>query len=205
MSYQLSKGSTYAIAKSMTKCYLGLGWDVNNGASPYPFDLDVIALLTDQSNRLLPEPNGVVYYNNPTFPSCNWQNNGARNESIIKNQPIWLSADNRTGDGDGDDEYLQIDFSKLPTNVTQIIIAVTLYDANLRKQSFGQLQNAFIRIAQDENYPDLARYEINQKFTAETCLVFGRLFRKDNGWTFEAIGKANGFDLGQLISEFSRI
>jgi tellurium resistance protein TerD len=205
MSYQLSKGSTYAIAKAMTKCYLGLGWDVNYNTSAYPFDLDVVALITDQANKLLPEPNGVVFYNNPTFPNCSWQNNGSRNEIVIKNQPVWLSADNRDGTGDGDDEYLHIDFAKLPPNVTQITIAVVLYDGELRKQSFGQLQNAFIRVAQGENYPDLARYEINQKFTNETCLIFGRLFKKDNSWTFEAVGKANKFDLGQLINEFSRL
>lgn len=203
MNYNLKKGENYQIAKSITTCYIGLGWDVNQSYGFYAYDLDVVVLLTDNQNKLLPFPNGVVFYNNPTFPVCNWQNNGGRDESIIKKQVIWLSADNRDGIGDGDDEYLYLDLTKIPSEVSQIIIAVTIHEAGLRKQTFGQIQNAFVRIAQGENYPDLARYDINQTFTTETCLIFGRLYRQNSGWTFEAVGKANNFDLQQLIDTFS--
>lgn len=203
MGYNLTKGQSYALDKTITKYYIGLGWDVNTLFNTFPYDLDVVVLLTDNNGKLLPYPNGVVFYNNPTYPACNWQNGTLRNENIIQQQPIWLSPDNRTGQGDGDDEYVNVDLQKIPQDVGQIIIAVVMHEATTRKQSFGQVTNAFVRIAQGENYPDQARYNITDKFTTETCLIMGRIYRQNNAWSFEASGKANSFSLQQLIDTLS--
>lgn len=201
MTYELTKGGGgYDLDKSLRKCYIGLGWDMDGNN----FDLDVVALMINNRGKLIPSPNGVVFYNNPTYPSCNWKDGyGNRNESIIQKQPVWLSPDNRTGEGDGDDEFIHINLTSLPIEVSDIMIAVSIYGSAGSNQNFGKIKNAFVRIAETETSSDLAIYRINQKFTNETCLVAATLHRSSSGWEFKAIGKANNFDLGQLINSFS--
>jgi tellurium resistance protein TerD len=204
MTYNLKKGDSYALAKTLNQCYIGLGWDINKSGSGYSYDLDVVALLLNESGKLIPPPHGVVFYNNPTFPSLpehEWKRNGNRQENIIRLQAIWLSSDNRSGEGANDDEYIKIDFTKFPMPVSQIIIAACIYDAKARKQSFGNVRNSYIRIAQDAGQSDMARYDLETSFRSETCLVFGRLYNQ-RGWNFEAIGNGTHDDLDSLINSY---
>jgi tellurium resistance protein TerD len=205
MGYNLKKGESYSLAKTMSKCYIGLGWDINQTGSGYPFDLDVVALLLNDHGWLLPAPYGVVFYNNPTFPSLaenEWKQRGKRNEELIQKQAIWISGDDRTGDDGGDDEFIHIDFTKISQNVQQIIVAVCIYDAGIRKQTFGSI-NSYVRIAQDANYPDMARYDIDDNFKSETSLILGRLYLQNGTWQFEAMGKGTNDDLESLINSYA--
>ena len=205
MGYNLKKGESYSLAKTMTKCYVGLGWDINQSGSGYPYDLDVVALLLNEHGWLLPAPYGVVFYNNPTFPSLpetEWKRQGKRNEEVIQKQPIWVSGDDRTGEDGGDDEFLHIDFTRLSMNVQQIIVAVCIYEAGVRKQSFGSI-NSYVRIAQDAGLPDMARYDIDDQFKTETALVLGKLALVNGTWQFQALGKGSNDDLDSLINSYA--
>ena len=205
MGYNLKKGESYSLAKTMTKCYVGLGWDINKSGGGYSFDLDVVALLLNDHGWLLPPPYGVVFYNNPTFPSLpetEWKRQGKRNEAVIQKQAIWVSGDNRSGEGNGDDEFLHIDFTRLSMNVQQIIVAACIYEGSTRRQTFGSIKS-FIRIAQDDAAPDIARYNINEQFKTETTLVLGKLALQNGNWQFQAMGTGSNDDLDSLINSYA--
>jgi tellurium resistance protein TerD len=206
MSYKIKKGESYSFSKNLNQYYIGLGWDINQSGNGYQYDLDVVALLLNDLGWLLPPPYGVVFYNNPCFPHLpenEWMKNGKRNEELIRSQAIWISSDNRDGFGDGDDEFMKIDFSKLTPNVHQIVIAACIYDGNVRRQSFQYVKNSFIRIAAEAHAPDVVRYDLNQNFGSETCMILGRLYKKNEQWSFEAMGKATHDSLETLIDSYS--
>lgn len=180
MSINLSKGQKVDLTKGnpgLKKIMVGLGWDVNAYDSGAAFDLDAAAFMLGVYGKC-PTEKEFVFYGNLTHPS----------ESVIH------MGDNLTGEGDGDDEQIQIDLSKIPSNVEKIAFTVTIYDADQRRQNFGQVSNAFIRIVDETTNVELIRYDLGEDFSIETAVVVGELYKKDGEWKFNAIG--SGFQGG---------
>ncbi|MGG3451182.1 MULTISPECIES: TerD family protein [Bacillaceae] len=182
MSIKLSKGQKIDLTKTnpgLVKGVIGLGWDTNKYSGGQAFDLDASAFLVDANNRCQND-HDFIFYNNLQHPS------GA----------VVHTGDNRTGEGDGDDEQLVVDFSTIPSYVQRIGIAVTIHDAELRSQNFGQVSNAFVRLADEATGQELLRFDLGEDFSIETAVVFCELYKHGNDWKFSAVG--SGFSGGLM-------
>lgn len=180
MPINLTKGQKVDLTKgnpSLTKLMVGLGWDVNAFDSGSAFDLDASAFLCG-ANGKCPTEKEFVFYGNLEHTS-----------GAVKHM-----GDNLTGEGDGDDEQIQVDLSMVPANVEKIAFTVTIYDAEGRKQNFGQVSNAFIRIVDEVTNTEIIRYDLGEDFSIETAVVVGELYRHNGEWKFNAIG--SGFQGG---------
>lgn len=180
MPISLSKGQKVDLTKGnpgLKHLMVGLGWDVNTFDSGADFDLDAAAFLLNSSGKC-PTEKEFVFYSNLEHPS-----------GAVKHM-----GDNLTGEGEGDDEQIQVDLTKIPENVEKIAFTVTIYDADVRRQNFGQVSNAFIRIVDESNNTELIRYDLGEDFSIETAVVVGELYRHNGEWKFNAIG--SGFQGG---------
>lgn len=180
MGINLSKGQKVDLTKGnpgLKNIMVGLGWDVNAFDSGADFDLDAAAFLLG-ANGKCPTEKEFVFYGNLKHSS------GAVNHM----------GDNLTGDGEGDDEQIQIDLGKIPAGIEKIAFTVTIYDADKRKQNFGQVSNAFIRIVDESANSELIRYDLGEDFSIETAVVVGEMYRNNGEWKFNAIG--SGFQGG---------
>lgn len=176
----LFKGQKVNLTKDnpgLSKILVGLGWDINKYDGGSAFDLDAEAFLTS-SNGKVTDDSDFVFYGNLQHSSGAVQHMG----------------DNRTGIGEGDDEQIRIDLSKIPAGIEKIAFTVTIYDAEARKQNFGQVSNAFIRIYDEANGKELIRYDLGEDFSVETAVVVGELYRQGAEWKFNAVG--SGFKGG---------
>lgn len=188
MGIQLSKGQRIDLTKTnpgLTKAIIGLGWDTNKYQGGHDFDLDASAFLVDANNKCQNDLD-FVFYNNLQHPS------GA----------VIHTGDNRTGEGDGDDEQLIVDFTKIPANVHRIGITVTIHDAEQRMQNFGQVSNAFVRLVDDSNNQELLRFDLGEDFSIETAVVVCELYRHGNDWKFNAIGSGFSGGLASLCRNY---
>lgn len=156
---------------------VGLGWDVNTFDSGADFDLDAAAFMVGENGKC-PTEKEFVFYGNLEHASGSVKHMG----------------DNLTGEGEGDDEQIQVDLSLIPANVTRIAFTVTIYDSDVRRQNFGQVSNAFIRIVDDVTGTELIHYDLGEDFSIETAVVVGELYRHNGEWKFNAIG--SGFQGG---------
>ena len=156
---------------------VGLGWDVNAFDSGADFDLDAAAFMVGENGRC-PTEKEFIFYGNLEHAS-----------GAVKHM-----GDNLTGAGEGDDEQIQIDLSKIPANVSKVAFTVTIYEAEVRGQNFGQVSNAFIRIVDESTGTELIRYDLGEDFSIETAVVVGELYRHNGEWKFNAIG--SGFQGG---------
>lgn len=166
----LQKGQRIEIG--LSKVGVGLGWDPNESTG-FDFDLDASAFMLG-SNKKLPKNEFFVFYNNQISPD------GA----------VESSGDDTTGgnsDG-GDDETLTIDLTKVDPNIQEIIFTVTIHEAEARKQNFGQVHNSYIRIYNAATNEEIARYDLDEDFSIETAVEFGRLYKRGSEWKFEAMG-----------------
>ena len=176
----LFKGQKVNLTKDnpgLSKILVGLGWDINKYDGGSAFDLDAEAFLIG-SNGKVPDDSDFIFYGNLQHSSGAVQHMG----------------DNRTGIGEGDDEQIRIDLSKIPAGIEKIAFTVTIYDAETRKQNFGQVSNAFIRIYDEANGKELIRYDLGEDFSVETAVVVGELYRQGAEWKFNAVG--SGFKGG---------
>lgn len=180
MPINLSKGQKIDLTKSnpnLKKILVGLGWDVNEFDSGYDFDLDASAFLVG-SNGKCPRETDFIFYGNLEHSS-----------GAVKHM-----GDNLTGSGEGDDEQIEVDLTKVPDNITKIAFTVTIYEAERRRQNFGQVNNSFIRIVDAVTDTELIRYDLGEDFSIETAIVVGELYRYNGAWKFNAIG--SGFQGG---------
>lgn len=180
MPINLSKGQKVDLTKGnpgLKNIMVGLGWDVNAFDSGADFDLDAAAFMLGASGKCITEKD-FVFYGNLSHVS------GAVNHM----------GDNLTGAGDGDDEQIQVDLSKVPAEIEKIAFTVTIYDADSRRQNFGQVSNAFIRLVDESTGSELIRYDLGEDFSIETAVVVGELYRHNGEWKFNAIG--SGFQGG---------
>ena len=180
MPINLSKGQKVDLTKgnpSLKKIMVGLGWDVNSFDSGADFDLDAAAFMVGENGKC-PTEKEVIFYGNLEHSS-----------GALKHM-----GDNLTGDGEGDDEQILVDLTAIPQNVSRIAFTVTIYDADARRQNFGQVSNAFIRIVDETTGNELIRYDLSEDFSIETAVVVGELYRYNGEWKFNAIG--SGFQGG---------
>lgn len=188
MAISLSKGQKVDLTKgnpSLTKVLVGLGWDTNKYDGGFDFDLDAAAFLLGGNGKVISDED-FVFYNNLKHKSGSVEHMG----------------DNLTGSGEGDDEQIKIDLSKIPANIDKIDFTVTIHEADTRKQTFGQVSNAFIRIADETNGKELIRYDLGEDFSVETALVVGEIYRHNGEWKFNAIGSGFSGGLAALCRNF---
>jgi tellurium resistance protein TerD len=169
MAINLQKGQRENI--DAPKFTIGLGWDTNNSSTGSAFDLDASLFLLGDNKKIVSDEH-FVFYNNLVSPD------GA----------VEHTGDNLTGDGDGDDEQVKIDLSKIDGKVNEICIVVTIHEAESRRQNFGQVRNSFIRIFNAETNEEVLKYELEEDFSIETAVEFGRVYKRENKWKFEAVG-----------------
>ncbi|BCB04122.1 TerD family protein [Bacillus sp. KH172YL63] len=188
MAIQLSKGQRIDLTKTnpgLIRAVIGLGWDTNKYQGGHDFDLDASAFLVDENDKCVNDQD-FIFYNNLSHPS----------ESVIH------TGDNLTGEGDGDDEQLIVDFSKIPSYVHKIGITVTIHDADARRQNFGQVSNAFVRLVDDASDNELLRFDLGEDFSIETAVVVCELYRHGNEWKFSAIGSGFSGGLADLCRNY---
>lgn len=174
MAVSLRKGQKVDLTKgnpSLKKILIGLGWDTNKYDGGFDFDLDAAAFLLGANGKVNSDDD-FVFYNNLKHKSGSVEHMG----------------DNLTGEGEGDDEEIKIDLEKVPANVEKIDFTVTIYDADVRKQTFGQVSNAYIRVVDDVTQQELIRYDLGEDFSVETAVVVGEIYRHNGEWKFNAIG-----------------
>ena len=186
MPISLKKGQKVSITKDnpgLSKVVVGLGWDVNAFDTGGDFDLDAAAFLLTDTGKVAGQGD-FVFFGNLTHASGGVQHMG----------------DNRTGAGD--DEQICVDLSLVPGNITKIAFTVTIYEAEQRRQNFGQVNNAFIRIYNEQTGEELLRYDLGEDFSIETAAVFGELYKNGNEWKFNAIGSGYQGGLAALCANF---
>jgi tellurium resistance protein TerD len=185
MPISLKKGEKISLTKaapSLKKILVGLGWDVR-ATSGTAFDLDASAFLLGANGKVRGD-HDFVFYGMPKVGG----------KLITADGSVEHTGDNRTGAGDGDDESLVVDLTKVGADVQRIVFTATIYEAKKRGQSFGQVTNAFIRVVNAEDNVELCRFDISEEASTNTALDFGAVYRKDGEWRFDAIGQ--GYDGG---------
>lgn len=188
MGVSLQKGQKVSLTKGnpgLSKVVVGLGWDVNQFDTGGDFDLDAAAFLLADNGKVSAQGD-FVFFGNLEHSSCSVRHLG----------------DNLTGAGEGDDEQIKIDLSLVPANITKIAFTVTIYEAEQRRQNFGQVNNAFIRIYNETNGEELLRYDLGEDFSIETAAVFGELYKNGDEWKFNAIGSGYQGGLAALCANF---
>lgn len=187
MSVSLSKGGNVSLSKEepgLEKVLIGLGWDTRS-TDGTDFDLDASAFLLAAGDRVRGDGD-FIFYNNLRSTDGSVEHTG----------------DNRTGEGDGDDEALKVDLTRVPAEVQKIAVAVTIHDGEARRQSFGMVSNAFIRVANDATGREIARYDLTEDASTETAMVFGEVYRHNGEWKFRAVGQGYKGGLGPMARNY---
>ncbi len=187
MSISLAKGGNVSLTKlapSLTKAAVGLGWDVRTTTGA-DFDLDATALVCGPDGKVLDDRH-FVFYNNLTSPDGSVEHTG----------------DNLTGEGEGDDEVVNVNVSAVPAGVDKVVFAVSIYEGATRGQSFGQVVNAFIRVVDATTGAELARYDLSEDASTETAMIFGELYRHNGEWKFRAIGQGYASGLAGIAKDY---
>jgi tellurium resistance protein TerD len=186
MGVTLAKGGNVSLSKAapnLTQVMVGLGWDARSTTGA-PFDLDASALLC-AGGRVLGDEY-FVFYNNLSSPDGSVEHTG----------------DNLTGDGEGDDEVILVDLTKVPERVDKIVFPVSIYEADQRGQTFGQVSNAFIRVVNQLDQAELARYDLSEDASTETAMIFGEVYRYGGEWKFRAVGQGYASGLRGIALDF---
>jgi tellurium resistance protein TerD len=187
MAVSLSKGGNVSLSKtdpSLKRILIGLGWDARftDGAD---FDLDASAFLLGENGKVRSDED-FIFYNNLKSKCGSIEHTG----------------DNRTGDGDGDDEALIINLEKIPSQIKRIAITVTIDDFATRKQNFGQISDAFIRIVNLDSDIEIARFDLTEDYSTETAMIFGEVYLHNLEWKFKAVGQGFAGGLEMMCSQF---
>jgi len=189
MSINLSKGERINLSKeapSLKKAGIGLGWDINATDTGAAFDLDASIFMLGANGKILNDQY-FVFYNNTQSPDGSVKHLG----------------DSLTGEGAGDDETVEIDLSKVDASVQEIVFVVTIHEADTRKQNFGQVRNSFIRIYDNATENQIAKYELEEDFSTETAIEFGKLYKKDGDWRFQAVGAGYKAGLQKFVDQYA--
>ncbi|RVU00116.1 TerD family protein [Mucilaginibacter limnophilus] len=184
MAINLQKGQREII--DAPKFTIGLGWDANSSSTGSAFDLDASVFIMGDNKKLLADEY-FVFYNNTKSPD----------------EAVEHTGDNLTGAGDGDDEQIKVDLSKISPQATEICIVVTIHEAATRRQNFGQVRNSFIRIFDSSTGADILKYELEEDFSIETAVEFGRIYKRDGKWKFEAVGVGMKGGLQDYLNKYN--
>ncbi|MGN6605970.1 MAG: TerD family protein [Jatrophihabitans sp.] len=187
MSVSLSKGGNVSLTKEapgLTAVLVGLGWDVRTTTGA-DFDLDASALMIGANGKILSDSH-FVFFNNLVSPDGSVEHTG----------------DNLTGEGEGDDETIKVNLAGVPAEVDKIVITVSIYDAEARGQSFGQVRNAYIRVVNQANDAEITRYDLSEDASSETAMIFGEVYRNQGDWKFRAVGQGYSSGLRGIAQDF---
>lgn len=187
MALTLQKGGNLSLSKtdpSLTKLIVGLGWDPR-ATDGTEFDLDASAFLLNAAGKVRGEQDFIFY-----------------NQLKSVDGSVEHTGDNRTGAGDGDDEVIKVDLSRVPADIDKISFTVTIHDADLRKQNFGQVGGAFIRIVNEVTGTEVVRYDLAEDASTETAMIFAELYRNNGEWKFRAIGQGYAGGLKSVANSF---
>ena len=187
MAVSLTKGGNVNLSKEspgLNKIAVGLGWDARatDGAA---FDLDASVFLVKLDGKVRTDSD-FCFYNN----------------KVAGDGAVQHMGDNTTGEGEGDDEVVKVELAKVPGDLDKIIFTVSIYDAEARKQNFGQVNHAYIRIVNEENGVEIARYDLSEDASIETAMIFGEIYRIGTEWKFKAVGQGFAGGLGPLAASF---
>ncbi|MCX7084042.1 MAG: TerD family protein [Methylococcales bacterium] len=185
MAISLTKGGNVNLSKEspgLNKIIVGLGWDsrATDGAA---FDLDASAFLVKADGKVRADSD-FCFYNN----------------KIVGDGAVQHLGDNTTGAGDGDDEVIKVELAKIPAELDKVVFAVTIYEADLRKQNFGQVNHAYIRVVNEQTGQEIARYDLSEDASIETAMIFGEIYRVGADWKFKAVGQGFAGGLGALAT-----
>ncbi|WP_223593330.1 TerD family protein [Neobacillus bataviensis] len=204
MAINLQKGQRVDLTKGnpgLTKIMVGLGWDpvqssggggllgslFGGGGSSANVDCDASVIMLGANDKLQNNKD-VIYFGNLKSSDGSVQHSG----------------DNLTGAGDGDDEQIMIDLSRVPSHIQKLVFVVNIYDCVKRKQHFGMIRNAFIRVVNPTNNQELIKYNLTDNYSGLTCLVTGEIYRNNNEWKFAAIGSGtNAASLSEVVRSYS--
>ncbi|MBD0860744.1 TerD family protein [Gordonia sp. zg691] len=187
MGVSLSKGGNVSLSKEapgLTAVSVGLGWDIRTTTGT-DFDLDASAIALGTDKKVVSDQH-FVFFNNLRSPDGSIEHTG----------------DNLTGEGEGDDEVIKVDLAGVPPNIDSIVFPVSIYDADARSQSFGQVRNAFIRVVNQAGGAEIARYDLSEDASTETAMVFGELYRNGAEWKFRAVGQGYASGLAGIARDF---
>lgn len=187
MPVSLSKGGNISLTKEapgLTSIDVGLGWDVST-FSGGDFDLDSTAIVVGADGKVVSDKH-FVFFNNLASP-----------EGAVQH-----AGDNRTGVGEGDDEVIKVNLPAVPAEAEKIVVAVSIYDADARGQNFGSVRNAYIRVVNQADGTEIARYDLTEDASVETAMVFGELYRHGSDWKFKAVGQGYASGLVGIASDF---
>lgn len=187
MGVSLSKGGNVSLSKEapgLTAVNVGLGWDVNT-FSGGEFDLDASAIVTGENGKVLSDQH-FVFFNNLKSADGSVEHTG----------------DNLTGEGEGDDELIKVNLAGVPAEAQKVVFVVSIYDADNRKQNFGAVRNAFIRVVNQAGEAEIARYDLTEDASVETAMVFGELYRSGEEWKFKAVGQGYASGLRGIAADF---
>lgn len=187
MGISLNKGGNLSLSKTdptLKNILVGLGWDARPTAGA-DFDLDASAFMVKDDGKVRSDADFIFY--NQLRSSCG---------------SVEHTGDNLTGAGDGDDESLIVHLDKVPSDIQRIIVTVTIHDADSRRQNFGQVSNAFIRIVNKDNNNEVARFDLSEDASVETAMVFGEIYKHGGEWKFKAVGQGYAGGLGALARQY---
>ena len=187
MAISLTKGGNVNLSKeapSLTNMTVGLGWNPR-ATDGQAFDLDAVAFLVNDTGKVRADSDFIFF------------NNLKSSDGTVEH-----TGDNRTGEGDGDDETIKVDLTRLPADVSKVIFCAVIYDGQNRKQNFGQVSNAYIRIVNANAGSEVARYDLSEDSSTETAMVFGELYRHNGEWKFRAVGQGFAGGLGPLAASY---
>ena len=187
MAISLTKGGNVNLSKeapNLTNIAVGLGWNPR-ATDGQAFDLDAIAFLVNESGKVRADTD-FIFFNNLKSSDGSVEHTG----------------DNRTGEGDGDDEVIKVDLSKVPADVSKVVFCAVIYDGQARNQNFGQVANAYIRIVNTQGGAEVARYDLSEDSSTETAMIFGELYKNNGEWKFRAVGQGFAGGLGPLAESY---
>ena len=183
MAISLTKGGNVNLSKeapNLTNMAVGLGWNPR-ATDGQAFDLDAVAFLVNESGKVRADAD-FIFFNNLKSSDGSVEHTG----------------DNRTGEGDGDDEVIKVDLSKVPADVSKVVFCAVIYEGQARNQNFGQVANAYIRIVNTQGGTEVARYDLSEDSSTETAMIFGELYKNNGEWKFRAVGQGFAGGLGPL-------
>lgn len=187
MALTLSKGQNLSLSKTdpgLKKIVIGLGWDPR-ATDGQEFDLDASLFLLGENGKVGSDAD-FIFYNQKTSGCGSVEHTG----------------DNRTGEGEGDDESIKVELDRVPSNVQRLAVTVTIHDAEARRQSFGQVGNAFIRIVNEDTKGEVVRYDLSEDYSTETAMIFGEVYRHNGEWKFKAVGQGYAGGLKSMCDQF---
>lgn len=187
MTVSLTKGGNVSLTKQaphMTAAMVGLGWDART-TDGKAFDLDASAIGCDANGKVISD-SYFIFFNNLKSPDGSIEHTG----------------DNTTGEGDGDDEAIKVNLAAVPAEIDKVVFIVSIYEADTRGQSFGQVRNAYIRVLNQTDNAEIARYDLSEDASSETAMVFAELYRNAGEWKFRAVGQGYASGLGGIARDY---